>query len=94
LPVVHGTAFAVAKKVCQTGFTAVSSLDAGYYGNGASNPTSLIAHVSGMYFSSSALYTLPYYGTKTGPSILVCFTIPGPLSPLSLSLSLSLFLSK
>jgi len=64
LPVLHGTDASVAWKIAGTGFSALSSLDAGWYGKG-------------MYFSSSAMYTLPYYGSKARPALLLCFSVPG-----------------
>ena len=30
-----------------------------------------------MYFSSSAMYTLPYYATKNAPCVLICLAVPG-----------------
>lgn len=41
----------VAEKICENGFAALSSLDAGYYGKG-------------IYFTSSVLYTLPYMASR------------------------------
>lgn len=35
----------------------------------------------GMYFTSSALYALPYYGLKRSPAILVCLGAPGNAYP-------------
>ena len=64
IPVVHGTDASVAWKISRTGFSALSSLDAGFYG-------------VGMYFTSSALYALPYYAPKNHPAILLCLTVPG-----------------
>src|SRR5262245_61086501 len=62
LPVVPGTRLtsflqhspqsgSVAWKIVENGFSALSTLDAGYYG-------------SGIYFTSSVLYATPYYATK------------------------------
>ena len=34
IPVLHGTSSAVAWKIAENAFSAISSLDAGYYGNG------------------------------------------------------------
>jgi hypothetical protein len=68
LPMVHGTSFDVARKICDTGFSNLSLLDAGYYGRG-------------MYFTRSGRYALPYYATKQQPAILICLTIPGNSFP-------------
>jgi hypothetical protein len=68
LPMVHGTDKDVAFKICDSGFSNLSLLDAGYYGRG-------------MYFTRSAYYALPYYGTKKEPAVLICLTIPGNSYP-------------
>jgi len=68
LPVVHGTSATIANKIIDNGFSALSSLDAGFYGKG-------------MYFSSSARYILPYYATKPNPAILICMAVPGNTYP-------------
>lgn len=70
LPVLHGTDANIANSICQTGFSAVSSLDEGFFGQG-------------MYFSSSAIYTLPYFATKAEPVILLCWLIPGNTFPVT-----------
>jgi len=64
LPVVHGTDLPVAWKIASAGFAALASLDSGFFGRG-------------IYFSSSALYTLPYFVNKRCPAILICLTAPG-----------------
>jgi hypothetical protein len=69
IPVVHGTDAKVGKQICSGGFAALSSLDAGYYGKG-------------IYFTSSCLYATPYFATKSEPSILICFIIPGNIRPI------------
>lgn len=46
IPTIHGTNADVAFKICSTGFSALSTLDEGYYGKG-------------IYFTSSAHYALP-----------------------------------
>jgi len=51
IPAAHGTDLVVAKQICSSGFAALSSLDAGFYGKG-------------IYFSSSCMYTTPYFATK------------------------------
>eukprot|EP01128_Nolandella_sp_AFSM9_P001785 TRINITY_DN12199_c0_g1_i1.p1 TRINITY_DN12199_c0_g1~~TRINITY_DN12199_c0_g1_i1.p1 ORF type:complete len:1767 (-),score=200.25 TRINITY_DN12199_c0_g1_i1:119-5263(-) len=64
IPLVHGTDAGIAMKIAENGFTTLSSLDAGYYG-------------SGIYFTSSARYALPYYGGRKNPAVLICFSVPG-----------------
>lgn len=64
IPVVHGTSAAIANKIVDNGFSALSSVDAGFYGKG-------------MYFASSCRYTLPYYAAKPDPAILICLAVPG-----------------
>jgi len=64
LPAVHATSIPIAQKIASAGFASLSLLDAGYYGKG-------------IYFSTSALYTLPYFATKPSPAILICFVLPG-----------------
>jgi len=64
LAVVHGTDAKKAWSVASSGFANLALLDEGFYGRG-------------MYFSSSALYTLPYFSIKKDPCILICFIIPG-----------------
>jgi len=68
VPLVHGTDLNVAWKILDTGFSALSSLDAGFYGRG-------------IYFTSSALYALPYYSVKPSPCLIICLTIPGNIYP-------------
>jgi len=68
VPMVHGTDAKIAWKIVDTGFSALSSLDAGFYG-------------SGIYFTSSAQYALPYYSVKPTPAIIICMTIPGNVYP-------------
>jgi len=68
LPGIHGTSFAVAWKVCGTGFANLSSLDDGFYGKG-------------IYFTTYAIYALPYFATKDQPSIIVSFLLPGNTYP-------------
>jgi len=69
VPVVHGTNEKVAWNIAAGGFAALSTLDAGYYGKG-------------IYFSSHALYTVPYFATSSSPVILLCLTIPGNPLPI------------
>jgi len=63
LAVVHGTDIKKAWSVASGGFANLSLLDSGFYG-------------SGMYFSSSAFYTIPYFVSSTEPAIIICFVIP------------------
>jgi len=70
VPMVHGTDAAVCWKIIDTGFSALSSLDAGFYG-------------CGIYFTSSAQYALPYYSTKRNPAVLICLAIPGNVYPVT-----------
>jgi len=64
LPVVHGTDENIAWKIAAGGFASLSLLDSGYYGKG-------------IYFSTSAQYVIPYFGTKPNPTILICLAVPG-----------------
>ena len=68
LPVVHGTHVDTAWKIAASGFATLSSLDSGYYG-------------SGIYFTSSAFYALPYYADKAQPALLICFVAAGNAFP-------------
>jgi len=69
IPVVHGTGVEIAKQICSSGFAALSSLDAGFYGKG-------------IYFTSSCCYATPYFGSRKEPAILICFIIPGNIRPI------------
>jgi hypothetical protein len=62
--VVHGTSKEIAMKICQAGFANLSSLDDGYYGKG-------------IYFSTSAMYCIPYFLKRKNPALLICFLTPG-----------------
>jgi len=64
LAVVHATSFQKALKIAESGFAALSILDAGFYGKG-------------IYFSSYAIYTVPYVFSESDPSMLICFILPG-----------------
>jgi hypothetical protein len=50
--VVHGTGLEVGQSICGTGFVALSSLDAGYYGKG-------------IYFTTNSLYVFFLSRAKT-----------------------------
>jgi len=64
----HGTELGTALKICETGFASLSKLDDGFYGRG-------------IYFSTSALYCYPYYGTRPNPTIIVSWVVPGHFYP-------------
>lgn len=68
---------AIAWKVCATGFANLSSLvrlksclsltwfqDDGFFGKG-------------IYFTTYALYALPYFSTKSDPAVILSFVLPG-----------------
>lgn len=68
IPAIHGTDFMIAEKICENGFAALSSLDAGYFGQG-------------IYFTSYFLYTSPYICRRKSPSIILSWVIPGNIYP-------------
>jgi len=68
LPTAHGTELFLAEKISQTGFANLSSLDAGFFG-------------SGIYFSTFVMYTLPYFGSKKFPSVILSYVVPGNTYP-------------
>ena len=70
VPVLHGTDYLVAEKIAQTGFAALSSLDAGYFGKG-------------IYFTTSLAYTLPYSCGKRRPSVIVSYVNMGNIFPVT-----------
>jgi len=57
-------------QIASQGFASISTQDRGYYGKG-------------IYFSSNAFYTVPYFITKKKPVILICFVIPGNPYPVT-----------
>lgn len=79
LPGVHGTDFGVAMAICSTGFASLSSLyvihsemcrvtnldvrDAGWYG-------------TGVYFTTYAMYSVPYFGTRKDPAAILSYVTP------------------
>jgi len=67
---VHGTDEDIAWKIASSGFAALSSLDNGWFGRG-------------IYFTSSALYALPYYSSKPKPCVIISFLIPGNPFPVT-----------
>jgi len=64
IPTIHGTAAAVAWKICHGGFATLSSLDIGFFG-------------AGIYFTTSAKYAIPYFATKAQPAIIISYLVPG-----------------
>lgn len=71
LPIIvacHGTDLDIAKKICETGFAALSTLDSGFYGKG-------------VYFSCYVPYIFPYVmGTKS-PVMIISLVVPGNIYP-------------
>jgi len=65
---VHGTDADVARKIIQNGFSVLSVADAGYYG-------------TGIYFTTSVNYALPYFALRSSPSLLICLVTPGTAFP-------------
>jgi len=63
LAVAHGTDLDIAWKITRGGFVALQKLDAGYYGRG-------------IYLTSSAWYTVQYFGSQPKPCILICLVLP------------------
>jgi hypothetical protein len=76
LPVLHGTDAEVGWKICKTGYAALPSQDAGWYGRG-------------IYFTSNAEYASPYYHDKSKPCILINLVLPGNPYPVTESSDLS-----
>jgi hypothetical protein len=70
VPVCHGTEENIAWKIASVGFANLSLTDVGFYGKG-------------IYFSSSASYTVPYFSNTKRPAILICFIIPGNPFPVN-----------
>jgi len=68
LPCCHGTDFNIAMAICSTGFAALSSLDAGWYG-------------AGVYFTTYTMYATPYFSNRKDPSIIISFVTPGNAFP-------------
>jgi len=68
IPMLHGTGQASAWKIVANGFSTLSQVDKGFYGNG-------------MYFSSSASYVMPYLINKSAPALVVCMVCPGNTFP-------------
>jgi len=70
LPCLHGTDLEVAHNIADTGFVALSSLDCGWYGKG-------------IYFTTNCLYALPYFASKENPAVIIAYTLPGNIFPVS-----------
>jgi len=70
LAVVHGTNLKKAQKIISTGFASLSTTDKGFYGKG-------------IYFSSYAIYTIPYFMYHSDPCILICYVLPGNPYPVT-----------
>jgi len=63
LPACHGTIFSKALKICNSGFVALNTLDAGYFGKG-------------IYVTSYANYSLNY-AAGAEPAIIIAYILPG-----------------
>eukprot|EP01127_Copromyxa_protea_P018107 TRINITY_DN5626_c0_g3_i2.p1 TRINITY_DN5626_c0_g3~~TRINITY_DN5626_c0_g3_i2.p1 ORF type:complete len:533 (-),score=92.68 TRINITY_DN5626_c0_g3_i2:42-1640(-) len=70
LPAVHGTDLNITWKICETGFANLSTLDDGFFGKG-------------IYFTSYALYALPYFEKKQTPAIIISWILPGNTYPVT-----------
>jgi len=70
VPMLHGTDAMIAEKICETGFAALSSLDAGFFGKG-------------IYFTSFSMYTLPYISSRKIPAIILSWVLPGHVYPVT-----------
>jgi len=68
IPVLHGCDFQVAKSIAAKGFAALASLDEGFYGKG-------------IYFTSYAMYTIPYSIAKEEPAVIVALACLGNVYP-------------
>jgi len=68
IPMCHGTELSIAEKICETGFAALSSVDAGYFGRG-------------IYFTSFSMYCVPYITASKFPSVIVSHLLPGNVYP-------------
>jgi hypothetical protein len=64
LPVVYGADAPMAWKIVETGFAALESLAAGWYG-------------AGMYYTSDALYATPHMIPSNRPALLICLVNTG-----------------
>jgi hypothetical protein len=64
IAVAHATGLKKATKILEAGFAKLNTVDDGYYGKG-------------IYFSTSAIYTVPYCINQSDPCILLSFLLPG-----------------
>jgi len=69
IPTIHGTDATIAMKIAKTGFAALSTLDAGWYGKG-------------IYFTTSIKYAIPYFATKKFPAVLISYILLGNPYPI------------
>eukprot|EP01124_Arcella_intermedia_P026578 TRINITY_DN5023_c0_g1_i3.p1 TRINITY_DN5023_c0_g1~~TRINITY_DN5023_c0_g1_i3.p1 ORF type:complete len:378 (-),score=109.69 TRINITY_DN5023_c0_g1_i3:55-1080(-) len=70
IPSVHGTSGAIARKICENGFVALSILDQGFYGKG-------------IYFTCHALYAIPYIASKSTPTLIISLIVPASIYPVT-----------
>jgi len=68
IPCIHGCDFDVAKSIASKGFASLASLDAGFYGKG-------------VYFTTFALYSVPYFVAKMEPAIIISLACPANVYP-------------
>lgn len=64
----HGTDGPTADKIAETGFAALSLTDGGYFGKG-------------IYFTTYAMYCLPYLVARSKPVFVISYIIPGNAYP-------------
>jgi len=70
IPVIHATREQVALSIAATGFSALSTIDQGWYGKG-------------VYFSIEIPYVLAYINGTPDPSILLGLLTPGKVYPVT-----------
>jgi len=71
IPAVHGTSESKAWKICTTGFAALQTLDSGFFGKG-------------IYFTTSALYAIPYFAPHgKHAAIIISYILPGNVYPVT-----------
>lgn len=70
LCVMHGTSVPLAEMIAKTGFAALSTLDSGWYG-------------TGIYFTTSFKYCLPYIASRPRPAIIISYVLPGNVYPVT-----------
>jgi len=69
LPMIHGTDYSIALKICNAGFAKLCQLDPGFYGKG-------------IYFSSNLEYCVPYFSYRAHPAFIITFVVPGNSYPI------------